>query len=214
MGPYPLGMGVSVRAATKSDIPELARVLADAFFDDPVMVWMWPDPERRRRGLPRLFSVEIRHHHLAGGGAELAEDGDGAIRGAAMWDPPGGWKESALSSLLSLPGLVRAFGTRLGVGAAVSGTVEDAHPVDPVHWYLATIGTSSAGRGGGYGTALLRSRLDRCDADGIPAYLESSRKDNISYYQRFGFDVTGEIRIPDGGPTLWAMWREPARANP
>lgn len=80
-----------------------------------------------------------------------------------------------------------------------------------MHWYLATIGTSSAGRGGGYGKALLRSRLDRCDAEGLPAYLESSKEDNISYYQRFGFDVTGEIRIPHGGPTVWAMWREPVR---
>jgi hypothetical protein len=54
----------------------------------------------------------------------------------------------------------------------------------------------------------MRSRLDRCDAEGAPAYLESSNIDNVSYYLRFGFEVTGEIDVP-GGPTLWCMWRAP-----
>jgi hypothetical protein len=54
----------------------------------------------------------------------------------------------------------------------------------------------------------MNSRLDRCDAEGAPAYLESSNADNIPYYNRYGFDVTGEIVIPDG-PSLWPMWRQP-----
>jgi predicted N-acetyltransferase YhbS len=64
-------------------------------------------------------------------------------------------------------------------------------------------------RGKGYGQALMRSRLDRVDAEHAPAYLESSKPENVPYYQRFGFEVTGEIVIPDGGPTLWPMWRPP-----
>ncbi len=65
-------------------------------------------------------------------------------------------------------------------------------------------------RGTGFGQALMRSRLDRCDAEYAPAYLESSNPDNIPYYERFGFRVTGEIRLPEGGPSLWPMWRQPA----
>jgi hypothetical protein len=53
----------------------------------------------------------------------------------------------------------------------------------------------------------LRSRLDRVDAEHAPAYLESSNADNVPYYTRFGFEVTGEIVLPNGGPTLWPMWR-------
>jgi len=63
-------------------------------------------------------------------------------------------------------------------------------------------------RGGGYGHALMHNRLERCDAEHVPVYLESSNADNIGYYNRFGFDVTGEITMPDG-PTLWPMWRRP-----
>ena len=31
----------------------------------------------------------------------------------------------------------------------------------------------------------------------------------MPFYLRFGFDVTGEITLPDGGPTMWQMWRAP-----
>ena len=55
----------------------------------------------------------------------------------------------------------------------------------------------------------MSSRLDRCDAEYAPAYLESSNPDNVPYYERFGFEVTGELRLPDGGPSLIPMWRKP-----
>jgi hypothetical protein len=31
--------------------------------------------------------------------------------------------------------------------------------------------------------------------------------ENIPIYASFGFEVTGEIKLPDG-PTLWPMWRQ------
>lgn len=199
---------VTVRPATRSDIPVAARVLASAFDDDPVMAWMWPDVGARRSGLPRLFGTLIRHHHFTLGGVEVAIAPDGAVVGATLWDPPGQWRQSMLSQVRTAPAMIRAFGSRMGVGAEVAATMEEAHPAEP-HWYLSTIGTHPSVRGGGLGRALMASRLARCDAEYAPAYLESSKETNVPYYERFGFEVTGEIVIPNGGPTLWAMWRAP-----
>ncbi|MGC0363310.1 ribosomal protein S18 acetylase RimI-like enzyme [Rhodococcus sp. 27YEA15] len=201
-------MGVLVRPAARSDIAPLSAVLADAFDDDPVMTWMLPDPSTRIARLKRLFAAETRYHHLAGGGAEVAAAEDGTIGGAALWDPPGRWQQSRASALISLPAMARAFGRNLVRAGQTQSMMEDAHPRTR-HWYLGTIGTSSTARGGGYGAALLNSRLDRCDHERIDAYLESSKESNISYYNRFGFDVTREIVIPAGGPTLYAMTRTP-----
>jgi GNAT superfamily N-acetyltransferase len=148
-----------------------------------------------------------RHHFLAGGGVEVAlsESGTGA---AALWDPPGHWGQRPGEQLAMLPAVVRAFRGRLGVARALSEEMKASHPEEP-HWYLAVIGSDATVRGGGFGNALLRSRLDRCDAEGAPAYLESSNPDNIGYYTRFGFEVTGEIAMPGDGPSLWPMWRQP-----
>ncbi|BBY63814.1 N-acetyltransferase [Mycolicibacterium helvum] len=198
---------IDVRPARKGDIPALARVLARAFHDDPVMAWVQPDTDRRTAALPGLFGALTRHHFLAGRGCEvaLAEDG---VAAAALWDPPGGWLQSPREQLAMLPGVVRAFRGRLAAGRAVTDLMKANHPEEP-HWYLAVIGSDPIVRGGGFGHALMQSRLDRCDAEYAPAYLESSNPDNVPYYERFGFEVTGEIELPEGGPSLWPMWRAP-----
>ncbi|MEH3129496.1 MAG: GNAT family N-acetyltransferase [Mycolicibacterium neoaurum] len=196
-----------VRPAARSDVDALCRVLGRAFFDDPVMAWMLPDPQVRRRKLHKLFAGLTRHHHLARGGVEVACTESG-IAAAALWDPPGQWRHTAAEELRAAPSMLLTFGGAVRRGMQVSELMKRSHPDEP-HWYLAVIGSDPSVRGGGFGHALMRSRLDRCDAEFAPAYLESSNPDNIGYYQRFGFEVTGEITLSDGGPVMYPMWRNP-----
>lgn len=198
---------VEVRPAGRADVAALGQVLGRAFYDDPVMTWMQPDAARRAAALPGFFAALARHHFLAGGGVEVAESGS-TVAAAALWDPPGRWGQSVREQFAMLPAAIRAFRGRIGVGRALTDQMKAVHPEEP-HWYLAVIGSDPAVRGGGFGSALMRSRLDRCDAEAAPAYLESSNPDNIPYYNRFGFEVTGEIVIPGGGPSLFPMWRAP-----
>jgi ribosomal protein S18 acetylase RimI-like enzyme len=200
-------MALTVRPAHSTDVAALAKTLARAFHDDPVFCWLQPASARRTATQPGFFSAMARHHFLSGGGVEVAvsEDGVGA---AAMWDPPGRPTESPRELIGMLPAALRAFRGRIRLAQAL-GEEMKANPPEEPHWYLGMIGSDPRVRGGGYGAALMRSRLDRCDAEAAPAYLESSNPDNIPYYTRFGFEVTGEIRMPGGGPSMWPMWRPP-----
>jgi len=203
-------MTIHARPAQKTDISELSRALGRAFYDDPVSIWIMPDGKSRAAHLRKFFATVTRHHHLAGGGAEVATDGS-TIGAAALWDPPGRWKQSGREQLMMLPSFLLGFGFRPSVGRKLGellGQMKQQHPEEP-HWYLAVLGSDTIVRGKGYGHALMRSRLDRVDAEHAPAYLESSKFKNIAYYQRFGFEVTGELVMPNGGPTLWPMWRAP-----
>lgn len=202
-------MAIDVRAARRTDVPDLGRVLARAFQEDPVFGWLQPDPERRAATTPGFFAAMARHHFLAGGGVEVAVS-EAGIGAATLWNPPGRRGQHPLEQIAMLPAVVRAFRGRLGAARALDTVMRANHPEEP-HWYLAVIGSDPLCRGGGFGSALMRSRLDRCDAECAPAYLESSNPDNIAYYQRFGFDLMGEFRAP-GGPPMWPMWREP-RSN-
>ncbi|SCX02503.1 MULTISPECIES: GNAT family N-acetyltransferase [Mycobacteriaceae] len=197
---------VDVRPAVRADIAALSQVLGRAFYDDPVMAWMLPDPVARRRKLHRVFAALTRHHHLSRGGVEVAAAGS-VLGAAALWDPPGQWRHTVGEQVRAAPGLLLAFGAALRRGQQAEELMQRHHPEEP-HWYLAVIGSDPSVRGSGQGQALMRSRLDRCDAEHAPAYLESSNPANIGYYQRFGFEVTGEIALPDG-PSLWPMWRQP-----
>jgi ribosomal protein S18 acetylase RimI-like enzyme len=195
------------RPACKADVGVLSRTLARAFYDDPVMIWLLPDEKARTEQLRRLFTTMTRHHHLARGGVEVACGGSG-VGAAALWDPPNRWQETRRGQLAMTPTFIRVFGLRSMRGRAVQELMKRVHPEEP-HWYLAVIGSDPTVRGQGFGQVLMRSRLDRCDAEYCPAYLESTKLENVPYYERFGFTVTREIVLPDGGPTMWAMWRAP-----
>jgi GNAT superfamily N-acetyltransferase len=203
-------MTIHTRPGRKADVAELSHALGRAFFDDPVSVWIMPDDDDRAAHQRKFFAGVTRHHHLAGGGVEVATDGS-TIGAAALWDPPGRWKQSTREQLMLVASFFFGFGPRLDLSRRLGElftTMKSHHPEEP-HWYLAVIGSDPSVRGKGYGQALMQSRLDRIDAEHAPAYLESSKAENVPYYQRFGFEVTGELTIPDGGPTLWPMWRKP-----
>lgn len=86
--------------------------------------------------------------------------------------------------------------------------MERKHPHEP-HWYLPAIGITPAWQGRGYGAALLRPMLERCDAERLPAYLEASTPRNVALYERNGFTVVEEGHYARDAPPLWRMWREP-----
>jgi ribosomal protein S18 acetylase RimI-like enzyme len=197
-----------VRAATAPDVDELAALLARAFDDDPVWSWLVPDEASRIRRLTGLYALTLRRVHLAHGGSEST--GRGARpEAAALWDPPGRWRVPLRVQVTQTLPLLRAFGARVPVTLRTLSEIERHHPREP-HWYLAMLGTDPPAQGNGLGSALLRSRLDRCDAEGVPAYLESSKERNIAYYERFGFRVTKELPLPGrGAPSVWLMWRDP-----
>lgn len=197
-----------VRVAGESDAAPVAGVLGRAFEDDPVWGWILPDEESRVRRLTALFGVLLRSVHLAHGGTEAAGRG-AAIEAAALWDPPGHWRVPLRTQAGQAVPVLRALGTRMPMALRTLGAMERHHPREP-HWYLAVLGTDPSAQGNGLGTALLRSRLARCDAAGLPAYLESSKESNVPYYERFGFRVTRELALPGrGSPPVWLMWREP-----
>jgi ribosomal protein S18 acetylase RimI-like enzyme len=196
-----------VRPFARADLAATVAALTRAFDDDPVMSWIFPDDQMRRRRLPSFFAAALRSTSPRLAGAEVAVQGD-QVLGAAIWLPPGTWHPPIWRQLVALPGVVFRLRSRLSVASATYGALVRVHPVRP-HWYLSGIGTDPVAQGTGVGGQLLRSRLTRCDAAGEAAYLESSKEQNVPFYERHGFTVIGELSIPGGGPTLWLMWRNP-----
>jgi len=194
---------VAVRKIEKADIPAVAAALARSFHDDPVMTFVLPEKEQRDR-MRRLFELDLTHMMVPLGESYTTE---GEVMGAAMWAPPGKWKQPWTTLLRTAPLFLRVVGSRVRPAMRFMSLVERSHPKEP-HYYLGTLGTDPHFQRSGVGSALLQPVLERCDAEGVPAYLESSKDVNVPYYRRHGFEVTRELTVP-GGPTLWLMWRDP-----
>jgi GNAT superfamily N-acetyltransferase len=193
-----------VRKATLADIELLSEALARAFDDDPI--WNFLFPERRRHQRARAFlAYELKHHYLRHDETWTTAEG---VRGAAVWMPPGTWRQSNLQTLRSLPTMVRLLSARLPIAFRSLLAIEAAHPPGE-HYYLSILGTDPTYQGQGVASACLEPVLDRCDEQGIGAYLESSKEKNVPFYNRHGFEVTRELPLPGNGPSVWLMWREP-----
>jgi hypothetical protein len=41
------------------------------------------------------------------------------------------------------------------------------------------------------------------------SYLVATTRDGRRLYERHGYQDFGEVCLPDGGPPMWPMWREP-----
>jgi GNAT superfamily N-acetyltransferase len=196
----------TVRPATEADVPELARMLARAFFDDPVACWSCR-ADRLRIGMLEEFQATRLRQLLIHQEVWTTPE----LRCAALWAPPKRWKTSVREDLELTRCLLRPrMAARIPLVAFGFLGMERRHPRTPAHWYLAVLGTDPPAQGNGFGSAVLAPVLERCDGDGVGAYLESSKERNIDFYARHGFRVTGELVFPRG-PTIWPMWREPRR---
>ena len=205
MDPEPaLSVVPTVRRATESDVDAMAAQLAATFFDDPVTSHIFNRASRREAGLRAYFGTQMRADYLPFGGCYTTDD----YAGAAIWAPAGKPLLTGLKGVVTMFRVLPYVAHNLVTTLRILNLVEGMHPHEP-HWYLATLGTAVDRQGTGVGSALMRPVLEHCDADGLPCYLESSKERNVPFYRRHGFEVTGEIALPKGGPPVWPMWRDP-----
>lgn len=189
----------TVRTMSTADEEPAVDTVVLAFAADPMARWSWPDSRQYLTTMPALVRA-------FGGRAFLHDSAhctDG-YAGAALWLPPGVHPdEEALGEIVqgTVPAAIRDDAVRIFEEMA------KYHPSGP-HWYLPLIGVDPAQQGRGHGAALLRYALERCDCEGMPAYLESSNPRNISLYLRHGFEALGTIQA-GSSPPLVPMLRLP-----
>lgn len=194
----------NVRKAEAANTPRLAETLARAFHDDPLLAWVFHHSPDRLTIARRGFDLFLKRLWLRHG--ETYTVGDAA--GVCVWEPPGTWKLGAREQLLLLPAMLRIYGRMLPRVLGTLNAVESGHPAEP-HYYLAFVGVEPDSQGQGMGSILMHPILQRCDGQGIPAYLEASAPRNRDLYERHGFEVTEELHPGRSGPPIWRMWRDP-----
>jgi ribosomal protein S18 acetylase RimI-like enzyme len=189
-----------VRTATVADLEMTAAVLADAFFDDPVFRWLFPDDLDRPRLAQGMFTVLGRHLYLPQGESLVGPEC------AAYWESPEPpaeddfWAAHGEEFVAAVEGQVERI-------MAMGATTAVHHPTEPC-FYLSLLGVRPSAAGRGLGGRLLAHKLEQLDAVGGAAYLEATSTRSRALYERHGFVLLEEF-APEGGPTMYGMWREP-----
>lgn len=198
-------MPVQVEPAERSDLRPAARVLGDAFTDDPVWTAIGPKRRGHRRISNRLAFAGI----LAGarrGGARLrvARDG-GEVVGVSIAFEPGDWPLPEAFVIWELGWLGVAGPLPASRGMGNDRAMRALHPTYP-HMYLWFLGVDPSRHGSGIGRALLAELHADATHLGVPTYLETGTPGNVLFYEGDGYEVLGEIEMPVG-PRMWRMER-------
>lgn len=189
----------AVKAVAPADRKRAVATVALAFASDPMMRWSFPDAERYFE-IARDFMDAFGGHAVEHASADEIAD----FSAVALWLPPGVSADGeAMGAIIE----ANMPGDRMQDGAGLVEQMNKFHPHEP-HWYLPLIGTDPTKQGRGYGSALLKHALARCDRDKLPAYLESSNPVNVPLYQRHGFEIIGTIQ-QGSSPELVPMLRKP-----
>jgi ribosomal protein S18 acetylase RimI-like enzyme len=201
-------MGVAIRRAGTDDRKTVVGLLDEVFRNDPVSSWIFPDPEERARKHATLMGA-FADQVFAEGRIDMTEDGEAV----ALWLPmPAATAEGAHADgsgdddPAAFREAVDPSNERVEQIARIMG---ESHPTDRAHEYLLLIAVGARSQGQGLGTELISAVLERCDREGVAAYLEASSERSRGLYERLGFVFTGRtLDLPDG-PHMWPMWREP-----
>ena len=194
---------VATRTADQRDMPLIETTLGRAFVDDPVSQWLLGGRLAAER-IGYLDSVLARGH-LGDGLSTITP----AAEAVAIWAAPGRYRIPARQMIRHVPRALAALGPSGFKRMLSMAEVEKLHPEEP-HYYLAVLGTDPRHQGKGLGSAAISPTIARADSEGVACYLESSKEDNLAFYHRHGFEVTGTFDLDEGnGPRLWLMWRKP-----
>jgi ribosomal protein S18 acetylase RimI-like enzyme len=191
---------LNTRSATNADLGGLTTTLTAAFQSDPLWGrWAFPDPRDLAIWWRFYIGSALRYHCVWVRGDYAA---------ASVWIPPDGTELTEEEEERVEPLLNQLLGPRAPDVIELVERFEASHPEERPHYYLSLLGTHPAYRGRGLGMGLLAENLASMDAEGVPAYLESTNPDNTPRYERLGFRQVGEFTTPDRKRTVATMWRD------
>lgn len=194
---------MKVVAANPDQFEAAIKLMTYCFVDDPVCRYLYPSTSQYLKFFPEYVRI-YGEKGVDSGGAHICGD-----RGAALWVPPSVHAdEEALDALLERSIAPTAKSELFDVYAEF----DRAHPSEP-HWFLPLMGVDPFMKKQGIGAALMTHGLNMCDEDGKIAYLESTKPENVPFYERFGFRRHYTIDVGDH-PKVVTMVRPAKKANP
>jgi len=204
---------VEVRELSAAETDRAAEVLGRAMRDNPLHLQAFgPDPDARELTLTRMFQGVLPLYGPKGlilgafvRGAAPTPDTPETLVGVCGMVRPGRCQPRTGERLRLLPALVSGSGVG-GTARLLSwtGAWSRLDPPEP-HWHLGPVGVERHLQGRGIGSALLRAFLERIAGERSAAYLETDKRENVRFYERFGFQV--HVEAPVLGVPNWFMIR-------
>jgi ribosomal protein S18 acetylase RimI-like enzyme len=214
---------IELGTITAEEIPLAAGVAARGMRDNPNSIALFGnDPVQRVRALEPMFHLVL----LSQSGPTLVARRHGTVVGIAALAPPDGCfyrQTMARNKTLHVAGHVISFGVpsiprqlvipllSLGPGAlsriSALGEAGTRHDPRERHQHVELVVVEAGLQGMGIGSRMMEALCRQMDELPEMAHLETDTEADVRFYERYGFEVTGEARVL--GARNWYMQRLP-----
>jgi GNAT superfamily N-acetyltransferase len=191
---------VDVLTLQHEQVQQAARVIARAFHEDALNVFLYPDGETRARFAPSMFEAFVRFDQLFGQVDYLP-----GFTAVASWIRPGVTEtperlaEAGFGNLPEEVPLAVLDSVFASIGKAVSRVAPDPH------WHLRLLGVEPDSQSGGLGPIVMQRGIDRAVDTGHAVVLETFSERNVPFYRRHGFELIVDDVEPATGLRFWAF---------
>jgi GNAT superfamily N-acetyltransferase len=198
-----------VRPLTPDLLASAAELVAESFFDNPAHVYICPDPRTRLAQLEWMLGGNLRLQDLR---TSFCVTEGSTVEAMGFWtrsgSPGPGLLRMLRGGLLLAPSRLGWTGVRrmFEVAGGVERHLERSLAGRP-YWYLNNMVVRKHLRGAGVGSRLLREQLPAV-RELEPSYaiaLATQRPENVTFYQRLGFETVLTERI-GSGPRAFQSW--------
>lgn len=187
-------MALTVRELGQDDLAEVVVVIARGMRDNPLHISaLGYDGKVRAERLKRMFGLAMPM--ILRKGVLLGAFADSTLAGVAGMVPPGRCRPTLIENVTLLPRMLPAIGFpafgRVGRWLAAWGTHDIAEP----HWHLGPVAVDAHLQGQGIGSALMTEYCARLDELAGVGYLETDKRQNVAFYEKFGFRTIAEASV-------------------
>jgi len=194
---------------TKKDVGKVIETLMQAFFDDPIWCYFFPELKNRSRFLPKFYNYRVKNGLIDGNIFATSENIEGVVIVTQSE-----YKQFSWLRALKTGGL----GLYLAAGSQTLNSLREMESlvvakrnecISEPYWYLGSLAVRPEYQGKGLASKLVRHILELCSSQNILCVLETEDEDLVQMYKHYGFDVVDSITLPIVNISHWIMARQP-----
>ena len=144
------------------------------------------------------FQTHVEFFRLALGslkGTKVVVMSDDNIIGFMHWVHCSQCQSSLSEKLILAPQMIFSLGWRPTVRVSRWLSTWSAHDLQTEHLHLGPIAVDPVMQGYGIGGKLMEHFCKHLDEVGLDGYLETDRRENVRFYNRFGFEIIKEVSV-------------------
>lgn len=192
---------VTIRAMAPTEVPQVAQLLAQAYYHDVFFKWCVDSDKDRIAIVAAYYTIYIQSR---GAVVHVATDSSKQLLGATVWLPHDG-DADMYADIIAAVGPANA--------PMFQEVAERSHANEPTgtpFYQLVGFGVTEAAQGRGIGHALLKHNLDHWDVVGIPTYLEASTPYTVGkgVYGKFGYLYHSPVMTFTDTAILYPLYRK------